>query len=302
MVAAAPAVISPSRSRHSPCIGVCQIDEKTGYCLGCARTRGELGDWMTMTEAQRDSVWAAIPARLESLSVRTRLLPWTPAEIAQWVADGIANGSGTWVTGVPGAVAEFPCGNGRQIDVHVEGEALIARAPDAVLRLRIGPKLRAFTAGESGPVVLGLPRGRAAMPVNSTVEALGADTDAVDTLHRQHQLFDFGVGRVSSRFCIRTDDKELIALMFANSGKHWSEVMPTAGMKILSVGPNRVVESAAARIEVFAPIPLPGGDSPDGAHTHFLPAYLASGEEIAKGLALPDFALPAAVFYPKNAS
>jgi hypothetical protein len=58
------------------------------------------------------------------------------------------------------------------------------------------------------------------------------------------------------------------------------------------------VESTLARIEVFAPIPLPGGRSPAGAHTHFLPQLLASGEDIPGRLALPDYATPIAIFYP----
>lgn len=301
-MASAPAIAPQRTSRHSPCIGVCQIDERSGYCLGCARSRGEIGDWMTMNDQQRDDVWTALPDRFAALGERVRLLPWMPHEIAEWAARGIESRAGTWVTGAPGAVAEFPCTPDRQVEVDIEGDTLLARAGDAVMRLRIGPKLRAFAVADDGPIVLGLPRGRAALPVHSNVEALGADADAVDEDKRQHQLFDFGIGRTASRFCIRTDDKSLIALMFANSGRHWSEVMPAAGMKILAVGPHRVVESAAARIEVFAPIPPPGGQSPDGAHTHFLPTYLASGEEIAKGLALPPFALPAAIFYPKAAS
>ncbi len=30
---------------ESPCISVCQLDEKTGYCLGCWRTRDEIAIW-----------------------------------------------------------------------------------------------------------------------------------------------------------------------------------------------------------------------------------------------------------------
>ena len=30
----------------SPCILVCSIDTKTGYCFGCGRTRDEIAAWM----------------------------------------------------------------------------------------------------------------------------------------------------------------------------------------------------------------------------------------------------------------
>ena len=28
-----------------PCIGVCSIDEESGYCLGCSRTEDEVYKW-----------------------------------------------------------------------------------------------------------------------------------------------------------------------------------------------------------------------------------------------------------------
>jgi len=28
-----------------PCIGVCSIDEESGYCLGCSRTEEEVYKW-----------------------------------------------------------------------------------------------------------------------------------------------------------------------------------------------------------------------------------------------------------------
>ncbi|MEM8878798.1 MAG: DUF1289 domain-containing protein, partial [Pseudomonadota bacterium] len=32
-------------SHVSPCVGLCRLDEATGYCLGCARTGDEIADW-----------------------------------------------------------------------------------------------------------------------------------------------------------------------------------------------------------------------------------------------------------------
>jgi hypothetical protein len=49
---------------------------------------------------------------------------------------------------------------------------------------------------------------------------------------------------------------------------------------------------------VFSPIPRAGAKSPVGAHTHFLPQFLIAGDEIPPALALPDYAAPAAIFYP----
>jgi predicted Fe-S protein YdhL (DUF1289 family) len=57
---------------ESPCILVCSIDLKTGYCFGCGRTRDEIGAWLTMTPEDRRAVMAILPARLEGVERRPR--------------------------------------------------------------------------------------------------------------------------------------------------------------------------------------------------------------------------------------
>ena len=57
---------------ESPCILVCSIYMKTGYCFGCGRTREEIGAWLTMTPETRRAVMAALPARLETVERRPR--------------------------------------------------------------------------------------------------------------------------------------------------------------------------------------------------------------------------------------
>ena len=39
----------------SPCIGICQSDEK-GYCLGCMRTRDERQNWISLTTDDKQKV------------------------------------------------------------------------------------------------------------------------------------------------------------------------------------------------------------------------------------------------------
>jgi predicted Fe-S protein YdhL (DUF1289 family) len=289
-------------ARHSPCVGICKLDDASGFCIGCGRSKGEIADWISMNESQRDDVWLKLPERLVTLSIRVRLMPWTRDELVDWAKQTISGRHGTWVTGAPGAVAEFPCTAERRIDVDALSDAVIARAPDASFRLRVSDKMRAFMFSDDGPVVLGLPKGRANVSSHSLVEPLGTDADAIDEAHRNDRLFDFGVGRKSSRFCIRTNDESLAQILSEHAGQHWSEVMPAIGMQLLAAGPTRVVESAAARIEVLAPISMPGTQSPAGAHTLFLPEFLKSGEEIPASLAIPDFAAPIAIFYPNAVS
>lgn len=65
-------VAAPHPAIESPCILVCSIDDKTGYCFGCGRTRAEIGGWIAMTSHQRREVMALLPARLETVERRPR--------------------------------------------------------------------------------------------------------------------------------------------------------------------------------------------------------------------------------------
>lgn len=49
---------------QSPCILVCSIDWKTGYCFGCGRTREEIASWTSYDEQQRSGIMDGLPARL----------------------------------------------------------------------------------------------------------------------------------------------------------------------------------------------------------------------------------------------
>lgn len=57
---------------ESPCILVCSIDDKTGYCFGCGRTREEIAGWIGMTSLERREIMANLPARLEMVERRPR--------------------------------------------------------------------------------------------------------------------------------------------------------------------------------------------------------------------------------------
>jgi predicted Fe-S protein YdhL (DUF1289 family) len=57
---------------ESPCILVCSIDMKTGYCFGCGRTREEIAGWIDMTPAARRAVMDTLPARLATVERKPR--------------------------------------------------------------------------------------------------------------------------------------------------------------------------------------------------------------------------------------
>lgn len=56
----------------SPCILLCAIDDTTGFCFGCGRTRDEIAGWMAFSDAQRQSLMDALPARLETIEHKPR--------------------------------------------------------------------------------------------------------------------------------------------------------------------------------------------------------------------------------------
>ena len=57
---------------ESPCILVCSIDDRTGFCFGCGRTREEIGAWLTYSPDMRRAVMEELPARLETVERRPR--------------------------------------------------------------------------------------------------------------------------------------------------------------------------------------------------------------------------------------
>jgi predicted Fe-S protein YdhL (DUF1289 family) len=64
----------------TPCIRVCILDEPSGLCLGCGRSRAEIAGWMGMSEEARRTVMAGLPARLASLAAKTETgLPPAPS-------------------------------------------------------------------------------------------------------------------------------------------------------------------------------------------------------------------------------
>ena len=57
---------------ETPCILVCSIDMKTGFCFGCGRTRDEIGAWTLYTSEERRHRMEILPARLETLERKPR--------------------------------------------------------------------------------------------------------------------------------------------------------------------------------------------------------------------------------------
>lgn len=50
-------------SVKSPCIDICKFDGKTGYCIGCLRTKEECKGWKKMKDKHRRKVIDQKPER-----------------------------------------------------------------------------------------------------------------------------------------------------------------------------------------------------------------------------------------------
>jgi predicted Fe-S protein YdhL (DUF1289 family) len=51
------------RQPPSPCIGVCRIDEATGWCQGCLRTLDEIADWPLLSVREKDTLLVRLAER-----------------------------------------------------------------------------------------------------------------------------------------------------------------------------------------------------------------------------------------------
>ena len=55
-----------SSAAPSPCINVCQMEQSSGWCLGCHRTLAEIAAWGSASEIEKRRIWQAINRRREA--------------------------------------------------------------------------------------------------------------------------------------------------------------------------------------------------------------------------------------------
>ena len=56
----------------SPCVGVCQINAKTKFCLGCFRTLREVAHWSRYSDDEKCEVLRALRERQSNAGVDNR--------------------------------------------------------------------------------------------------------------------------------------------------------------------------------------------------------------------------------------
>jgi predicted Fe-S protein YdhL (DUF1289 family) len=105
------AVLEVQGMLPSPCVGICRLDDATGWCLGCARDANELGCWRDLPPTARGLIWADLPRRKAILGLSFRLLPWSGAALMAELIRLAREPKTGWSIGVYGAVAEFATSN-----------------------------------------------------------------------------------------------------------------------------------------------------------------------------------------------
>jgi predicted Fe-S protein YdhL (DUF1289 family) len=289
----------------SPCVGFCRLDEASGLCVGCARSAVEIAAWKSAPSAVLEQVWSDLPMRRERLGIGLHRLGWDGDRIRSFVSESVRAGGGAWVLGVFGAVAEFCVGLDESCDIDDAGESFTACTSRGAIRFEISSQVRALgitTVVESVKkevVVLAVPKVGLRRPVNHSLAFLGPDQEAIRPEEREDRLFDLGLGAKAAGFCVRVSAPDLARDLEDRIGQGWADLLTGLSGRIVSASPTRVVLTPIGRVEVYTPIPPPGGRSPDGPHTHFLPTQLAVGRETPPGLELPDSLAPCAIFYPQ---
>jgi predicted Fe-S protein YdhL (DUF1289 family) len=49
---------------ETPCVKICTLDARRGFCLGCGRTIDEIARWGGMSAAERGRIMNELPERL----------------------------------------------------------------------------------------------------------------------------------------------------------------------------------------------------------------------------------------------
>ncbi len=57
----------PAPPVASPCIDICRIDTRTGWCEGCQRTLDEIAAWGALDDAAKRAVWEQLAQRRAAL-------------------------------------------------------------------------------------------------------------------------------------------------------------------------------------------------------------------------------------------
>jgi hypothetical protein len=215
------------------------------------------------------------------------LLADDPAEIVRrYLADPLTG----WSVGTYGAIAEFqyePDEPGLQLDL----DAMAVRTERGALAIVSLEGVQPFDlTDDSGRL----------REIAFCSDRRGAQRATVTDL--RNLTFDVGIAalHVDMLVRLRPDDAATATALREGTGRSLFDADNPAGFAIARASPTRILVSPVARIEVHQPIPLPGGRSPEGPHTHLLPKFLAEGRVHPPGSPLPEGVYCGLSLYPRT--
>ncbi len=206
------------------------------------------------------------------------------------VREHLAVAAHGWSVGTWGAIGEFQYDDGEP-DLEVDLARLTVRSRRGALSIDNLDGVEAFALvddnGRTREIALCSARGcRAA----TSVTALGDGT------------WDLGIGAPHIDMLVRPapEDAATRDALTAGEGRPLLAADNPAGPLIARNSPARIFVSAIARLEVYQPIPPPGGRSPPGPHSHLLPGHLKEKALHAPGSPLPGGLFCGLSLYPRT--
>lgn len=320
-IRAAVAVAPNARLWTVDCLGPCE--RSNVVVVRRDATRRWFGELLSESLTEELSRWIVGGARAEldpavaacrfepdaQVGFRVDRLHLDGEQLAHLATGWLESAAGSWSIGVQGAVGEFDPGRSPAVTVRRDGHTTVIEAygHNGALRLAIDDDTPAFAVrprddkSQVRSVILAGPRsGRSP---RRTIRELGPDPRAMSDDATGQVCFDMGVGHDGMTFAVRTASHRLIEILRRSGGWHWTEMMARYQTDIIDLSPTRIVSSGECRegecrVEVYSPIPAPGGRSSDGSHTHLLAAELELGRELPVGVALHGGLRPLATFHP----
>ncbi|SFL89658.1 DUF6925 family protein [Methylorubrum salsuginis] len=219
--------------------------------------------------------------------------------------EALAEPGTAWSLGSFGAIAEFMRDPDEAVSVLPDDRLGMATERGAIA-LTACPDLRpvayetSVASGWNHAVALCLPEPTCAMSRRAVVTELGPDREAARERDRDAILFDLGLDLLAVDACVRTGDPEAIACLRSGVGRSLFDHANPIGRHLVAMSPHRVFLAKVGRIEVYAPIPGPGGSSPEGPHTHVLPKLMRSGRTHAATTPIPVGWVPCAALHPAH--
>ncbi len=217
----------------SPCVGICTMDGP--YCYGCGRTLDEIGGWGALPSAAKQNVWAALPARLISMGVRTFRLAPEPAALGHFMARTFRETTGTWQLSGSSLAVNFTIDSSARPESRSADGWIEAANNNGRLALRQHDRIRAFglarapDATAMDAVAIVLPKARARRENPATVKAVTDDATRLDLALPDQYL--------SAMLTAATPQVQL-------AGLDWSEVRDRV-RALLAVGRGRATVSNA---------------------------------------------------------